>query len=643
MKSKLLIYALPVLLVMALVYGYSSQNDPRLDAAPQSTTSGQQSADVSKLILTSETDTLVPAGFPVTLWNYNFSTNPSGQSAGSVGAAYFGGKYINNRWNLATLYRLNPDGQNGGAGTIADSNTAYNGGTGAIRDMTTAPDGSGTMYLWGGAASTALYKMDENGNRIATYTHAGAAYRTIAWDPNRKGFWSSNFSDNLVCRDTNGVILKTLVNTLPGKYGMAFDSTSAADSSFLWVWSQGATTGAPNTLNRIHIESNTNTKIYTVPLVGGTLGIAGGAETYVKDNKFMLNLNYQNYAIVGYVLKELGPPPPMGGTTLVLIHDSTTSTAQRTADRDTLNRYLTSTVGNYTLATFTATSDLPDLTSYNTIVLQETSFDAVAVRYLSPSARTALKAWLTSGTAASKKSLISIGADQGYNYSRATSPAQDLDFAGVYSKFVYKVDNGSGTVTPSITGTGIDVGNMRNLSSTPPGGSYWPDGCSMEAAGISLYRYQNHTALDTLAAIGNVQTGYNVATMFVDPRYFTGEFGSVMNALVGWVISNGGLITGVGSGNTAEINIPESYKLSQNYPNPFNPSTKISFTIPKSELVTLRIYNILGKEVMTLVNEVKNAGTFEVQFDASNLSSGAYFYRLETGNFVDTKKMMLMK
>ncbi len=643
MKSKLLIYVLPVLLVMFLVYGYSSQNDPRNDAAPQSTISNQQAPDVSKLILTSETDTLVPAGFPMTLWNYNYALNPSGENAGSVGATYFGGKYINNRWNLATLYRLNPDGPNGGAGTIADSNTAYNGGTGAIRDMTVAPDGSGTMYLWGGAAGTALYKMDENGNRIASYTHAGAAYRTIAWDPNRKGFWSSNFSDNLVCRDTNGVILKTLVNTLPGKYGMAFDSTSTADSAFLWVWSQGAVTGDPNTLNRIHIESNTNTRIYTVPLVGGTLGIAGGAETYVKDNKFMLNLNYQNFAIVGYVLKELGPPPPVGGTTLVLIHDSTASTAQRTADRDTLRSYLRSTVGNYTLVTFTATSDLPDLTPYNTIILQETSFDAAAYRYLSPSARTALKAWLASGTAQSKKSLISVGADQGYNYSRATSPAQDLEFAGTYSKFIYQVDNGSGTVLPSIIGTGIDVGNMRDLSSTPPGGSYWPDGCSMEASGISLYRYQNHTAADTLSAIGNVQAGYNVATLFVDPRYFTGGFGTVMNALVSWVVSNGGLITGVGSGNTAEINIPESYKLSQNYPNPFNPTTKISFTIPKSELVSLRIYNVLGKEVMTLVNEVKNAGTFEVQFDASNLSSGAYFYRLESGNFVDTKKMMLMK
>jgi hypothetical protein len=364
----------------------------------------------------------------------------------------------------------------------------------------------------------------------------------------------------------------------------------------------------------------------------------------VKDNKFMLSLNYQNTAIVGYVLKELGPPPPAGGNTLVLIHDSTASTAQRTADRDVLNSYLTSSVGNYTLATFTATSSIPDLTPYNTVILQETSFDAAAVRFLSPAALASLKAWLASGTAASKKSLISIGADQGYNYSRTGSTAQDLEFAGTYCQFTYRVDNGPGSTLPSIIGTGIDVGNMRDLTSTPPGGSFWPDGCSMGTNGMSLYRYQNHTANDTLAVIGNVQAGYNTATMFVDPRYFTGSgFGDAMDAMIGYLAANGGLITGIESGNTAEINIPESYKLSQNYPNPFNPTTKISFTIPSSELVTLKIYNILGKEVMTLVNEVKNAGTFEVQFDASNLSSGAYFYRLETGNFVETKKMMLMK
>jgi len=641
MKSKLLIYALPLLLVSFLIYGYGIQDDPRNDSAPQSTTN-YQTPDISKLVLTSETDTLVPAGFPPTLWNYNFALLPSGQSAGSVGACYFNGKYINNRWNLATLYRLNPDGANGGPGTIADSNTAYNGGTGAIRDMTVGPDGSGTSYLWGGSASTALYKMDANGNRLATFTHAGAAYRTIAWDPNRKGFWSSNFSDNIVCRDTNGVVLKTLANVLPGKYGMAFDSTSTADSAFLWVWSQGATTGTPNTLNRIHIGSNVNTKIYSVPLVGGTLGIAGGAEAFVKDGKFLLSLNYQNYAIVGYVLKTLTPPPATGNT-LVLFHDTlATSTVQRKADRDTMNSYLPRYVGNITRMGFDSNTVLPSLTPYTTIILQETSFDAAILRYLGAGARAQVKAWLLTGTASSKKSLISIGADQGYNYSRATSGGRDLEFAETYGKFVYRLDNAQ-TTAPATEGVTIDVGNQRPMSATPPGGSYWPDGCSkFDASAISLYRYTNRTNADTLAAIGNVQIGYNVATVFQDPRYYTGGFGAVLKAVVAWTVSNGGLITGVNN-NTVISNNPVSFSLSQNYPNPFNPSTTINYTIPKSGLVSLKIYDIVGKEVVSLVNEVKNAGSYNLQFNASNLSSGTYFYRLESGSFVETKKMLLLK
>ena len=90
-------------------------------------------------------------------------------------------------------------------------------------------------------------------------------------------------------------------------------------------------------------------------------------------------------------------------------------------------------------------------------------------------------------------------------------------------------------------------------------------------------------------------------------------------------------------------NIPEIYSLEQNYPNPFNPSTSIQFRIPENSFVSLKIYNVLGKEVITLLNEEKNAGTYDVNFNATNLASGVYFYKLEASNFVQTKKMMLMK
>lgn len=92
-----------------------------------------------------------------------------------------------------------------------------------------------------------------------------------------------------------------------------------------------------------------------------------------------------------------------------------------------------------------------------------------------------------------------------------------------------------------------------------------------------------------------------------------------------------------------EESSPEQFELMQNYPNPFNPSTNISFRIPSSGEVSLRVYNLLGQEVATLVNGRMNSGMHSVKFDASKLASGVYIYRIEAGNFSQTKKMMLIK
>ena len=88
---------------------------------------------------------------------------------------------------------------------------------------------------------------------------------------------------------------------------------------------------------------------------------------------------------------------------------------------------------------------------------------------------------------------------------------------------------------------------------------------------------------------------------------------------------------------------PDNYTLSQNYPNPFNPSTTINFSIPNSEFVTLKVYNILGSEVATLVNENLASGAYRFNFDARNLASGVYLYELNAGNFREIKKMNLLK
>jgi len=89
--------------------------------------------------------------------------------------------------------------------------------------------------------------------------------------------------------------------------------------------------------------------------------------------------------------------------------------------------------------------------------------------------------------------------------------------------------------------------------------------------------------------------------------------------------------------------VPSVYSLSQNYPNPFNPTTNIRFAIPEAGLVTMKVYNVIGQEVATLVNDYKNAGTYNVDFDGAKLTSGVYFYTINAGNYTATKKMILMK
>jgi hypothetical protein len=119
----------------------------------------------------------------------------------------------------------------------------------------------------------------------------------------------------------------------------------------------------------------------------------------------------------------------------------------------------------------------------------------------------------------------------------------------------------------------------------------------------------------------------------------------------------GYIVTGIDDGDVLLIKIApdvttieenphvsiNDYQLKQNYPNPFNPSTTIEFSLPQSDFVTLKIYNILGEEVATLLSERLTAGGYQYEWDAGSLASGVYLYRLQAGDFVDVKKMVLMK
>jgi hypothetical protein len=132
------------------------------------------------------------------------------------------------------------------------------------------------------------------------------------------------------------------------------------------------------------------------------------------------------------------------------------------------------------------------------------------------------------------------------------------------------------------------------------------------------------------------------------PTRITKNFGITsytydLTYLVGAVINGVGYGTLVNIKEDKNIKIPNTFNLFQNYPNPFNPETTISYNLPQNSFVKLKIYDNLGSEIAVLVNEEKPAGYHTVKFDASKLSSGIYYYRLQSGEFVSTRKMILSK
>jgi hypothetical protein len=126
--------------------------------------------------------------------------------------------------------------------------------------------------------------------------------------------------------------------------------------------------------------------------------------------------------------------------------------------------------------------------------------------------------------------------------------------------------------------------------------------------------------------IGQSVIGRSTGTTFASSAGFWGD---------------GGVILAI-EGDVAPA-IPQVFALLQNYPNPFNPSTMIKFELPKASQVNLTVHDLLGRQVAVLANGPRNAGTQEVKFDASGLSSGVYFYRLEAGDFVSIKRLLFLK
>jgi hypothetical protein len=199
-----------------------------------------------------------------------------------------------------------------------------------------------------------------------------------------------------------------------------------------------------------------------------------------------------------------------------------------------------------------------------------------------------------------------------------------LLFAGVIGHGVYESTTG---------GLHWTDGNNGLTSLTPTGFvAYGPNVFFGSEQGVFLSRDNGTTWTKEDSGLTNLEVR---ALAIVGSDLFCGTWGNGV-----WKRPISELITGV---NSEVTKLPKEFVLKQNHPNPFNPSTTIQYQLPTDSMVRLNVYDIFGREVSVLVNERKNAGSYGVKFEGKNLASGVYFYRLQAGDFTQTRRLLLLK
>jgi hypothetical protein len=227
--------------------------------------------------------------------------------------------------------------------------------------------------------------------------------------------------------------------------------------------------------------------------------------------------------------------------------------------------------------------------------------------------------------------IFASGSEIAFDLDRTSGPSQEArDFLHTYFKAYYSGDDANNnTVTFSSTGLSVTFGDTLQGS---PYTEEYPDHL-FPIAGSST-----SSAIYGNALVAGVSSSN---TFLLGIPFETIHTKSNRDALMTQVLNSLGITTSVIQ--KEEQTIPAAFSLEQNYPNPFNPTTNIRFSITEKGSVSLRIFDVLGKEIATILNDELNAGTYSVSWNASGFSSGVYFYRLQTKDFSDTKKLLLTK
>lgn len=206
----------------------------------------------------------------------------------------------------------------------------------------------------------------------------------------------------------------------------------------------------------------------------------------------------------------------------------------------------------------------------------------------------------------------------------------------------------------------IDVNNgfvtttLGKIYKTSNGGSNWQSQILINANTLYGVNFINqntgYVVGNSLSSKGIIFKTTNAGINWIQEETYINETISSVyfpSVNMGWVVGSNGSILKSG-GNPTKVNIisnsiPTQYKLFQNYPNPFNPTTKLRFALTRISIVKLVVYDVLGKQIETLINDQLNSGIYEVDWNASQYPSGVYYYKIDSEEYTETKRMVLLK